>query len=137
MIRLSRSAAKGPGDFIVIGRVGAPHGIKGLVRIVPLTDFPERFDGLKSVHIKGEPREIVGVEHHGEKLLMRFKGFDTREVVAQLTGELLQVPREEAAPLSDEEYYTFDIIGLAVRDTDGGEHGEEEGLQCEEQRIDG
>ena len=55
---------------------------------------------------------------------MRFKGFDTREVVAQLTGELLQVPREEAAPLSDEEYYTFDIIGLAVRDTDGGEHGE-------------
>lgn len=124
MIRLSQSEAKENKHFIVIGRVGAPHGIKGLVRIVPLTDFPERFDALKTVYIKRVLREVIDVEHHGDKLLMRFKGFETREVAAQLTGELLEVPREEAVPLSDEEYYTFDIIGLAVRDMDGISHGE-------------
>lgn len=123
---MSPSAVKGAKDraFIVIGRIGAPHGIKGLLRILPLTDFPERFDELKAVYVKNVLHEVTAIEHHGDKILLRFKGFETREAAAQLTGELLRVPRSEAAPLSGDEYYTFDIIGLTVRDMGGAVHGE-------------
>ncbi|WP_338625947.1 ribosome maturation factor RimM [Selenomonas sp. TAMA-11512] len=124
MIRLSPSAVNSSKDErIVIGRVGAPHGIKGLLRVLPLTDFPERFDSLKAVYVKDVLREVSAVEHHGDKLLLCFQGFETREEAARLTGELLSVPRSEAAPLAEGEYYTFDIIGLQVRDTEGNAHG--------------
>ena len=48
----------------------------------------------------------------------------TREAAAKLTGELLRVPREAAAPLEEGEFYTFDIIGLAALDMTGERLGE-------------
>ncbi len=41
--RLSRSAVKPMEKLIIIGKIGAPHGVRGEVRIIPLTDFPDRF----------------------------------------------------------------------------------------------
>ena len=49
-----------PDERIVIGRVGAPHGVRGALRIIPLTDFPERFASLCEV-MAGD--ELLHIEH--------------------------------------------------------------------------
>ncbi len=120
MTKSSPSAAK---DRVVIGRAGAPHGVRGELRIFPLTDYPERFQGMERVYVGEDLLPITGVRYQNEKILLRFAGFDSREKAAALTGRFLSVDRAEAVPLAEGEYYTFDIIGLAVSDEAGQDLG--------------
>ena len=120
MTRLSPSAAdSGTDNRIVIGKAGAPHGIHGELRIQPLTDFADRFDGLKEVMVGKELLHVESVKHHKKFVLMKFREYPVREEAMRLTGQLLTVDRSEAAPLAEGEYYTFDIIGLEVFDMEG------------------
>ena len=132
MIKSSPSGAKGakggnrhlpPKGRITIGRVGAPQGIHGELRVVPLTDFPERFEGLKEVMVGDELLHVESVRYHKQFVLMKFREYAVREDARALTGRLLTVAREDAAPLGPGEFYTFDIIGLHVFDMEGAELG--------------
>ena len=120
MTRLSPSA---PNERIVIGRVGAAHGIRGDLRIIPLTDFPERFPSLREVMVGDELLHIEQTKPQGRNFLMRFREYGVREEAQRLTGRLLTIPREDAVPLDEGEYYIFDIVGLTVYDTAGEELG--------------
>lgn len=111
------SEAKPP--RVVIGKAGAPHGLLGEVRVFPLTDFPERFRDMTGVYVGEERLSILGVRYQNDTILLRFSGYESRELAATLTGRLLSVDRAEAVPLSEGEYYTFDIIGLQVEDEAG------------------
>lgn len=113
MTRLSPSVPK---DRVVIGRVGAAHGIGGDVRVIPLTDFPERFAGLREVMVGDELLHIERAKPQGKNILMRFREYPAREDARRLAGRLLTVARADAAPLEEGEYYVFDIVGLSVCD---------------------
>lgn len=104
---------------IIIGKVGAPHGVKGEVKIIPMTDFPERFDRMTRCFIGDRLITIKGVRHQKNHVLMIFDGIAKREDAAALTGTFVSVDRSEAMPLKEGEYYTADIIGLSVEETDG------------------
>ena len=120
MTRLSLSEAdSAKKKRVIIGKVGAPHGIRGELRIHPLTDFAERFDGLKEVMVGDESLHVESLKHHRQILLMKFREYPTREDAARLTGRFLTVDRGEAAPLAEGEYYTFDILGLEVFSLEG------------------
>ena len=108
---------------IVIGRVGAAHGIRGELRIIPLTDFPERFAALREVMVGDELLHIESVKPQGKNFLIRFREYAVREEAQRLTGRLLTVARAEAAPLDEGEYYVFDIVGLTVYDEEDNELG--------------
>ena len=110
-------------ERIVIGRVGAAHGIRGDLRIIPLTDFPERFAALREVMVGDELLHIESMKQQGKNFLMRFREYTVREAAQRLTGQLLTVTRAEAAPLDEGEYYVFDIMGLTVYDEEGHELG--------------
>ena len=120
MTRLSPSV---PDGRIVIGRVGAAHGIQGDLRIIPLTDFPERFDALREVMVGDELLHVERVKPQGKNILMRFREYAVREEAQKLTGRLLTVARADAAPLNEGEYYVFDIVGLTVCDEENNELG--------------
>lgn len=104
---------------IVIGKVGAPHGVKGEMKIIPMTDFPERFEGMTHCYIGDKFVEIAGVRYHKNHILMTVKGISSRTEAAALTGALVSVDRSEAVPLKEGEYYMADILGLSVWDIDG------------------
>ena len=125
MTRLSPSV---PDGRIVIGRVGAAHGIHGDLRVIPLTDFPERFTALREVMVGDELLHVAHVKPQGKNFLMRFREYTVREEAQRLTGRLLTVAREEAAPLDEGEYYVFDIIGLTVYDEEDNELGSVENV---------
>lgn len=109
---------------VVIGKAGAPHGLRGEVRVIPLTDFPERFESLREVFVGERVFHVEHVHYHRQFVLLTLAECTSREAAAKLTGELLRVAREDAAPLAEGEFYTFDIIGLAVLDMAGERLGE-------------
>ncbi len=126
MTKLSPSAAKK--KRVTIGKVGAAHGIHGEMRIIPLTDFTERFASMKEVMVGDELLHIESCKYHKQYVLMKFREYPIREDAMRLTGKLLTVDRSEAAPLAEGEYYTFDIIGLMVYDVSGKELGRVENV---------
>lgn len=102
-------------NLIIIGKIGAPHGVRGDVRVLPLTDFPNRFDRLKKVFLSEDVSfEIEQVKYNNQFVILKFKGMDKREDVDLLKGKLLKVLRSEVPALAEGEYYNFDIIGLDV-----------------------
>lgn len=126
MTKLSPSAVKK--KRVTIGKVGAAHGIHGEMRIIPLTDFTERFASMKEVMVGDELLHIESCKYHKQYVLMKFREYPIREDAMRLTGKLLTVDRSEAAPLAEGEYYTFDIIGLTVYDVKGKELGRVENV---------
>ena len=120
---MSPSVPDASNERIVIGRVGATHGIRGELRVIPLTDFPERFAKLREVMVGDELLHIESVKPQGKNFLMRFREYAVREDAQRLTGRLLTVARAEAAPLDEGEYYVFDIVGLTVYDEEDNELG--------------
>lgn len=107
-------------SLIAIGKIVAPHGVRGDVRVIPLTDFPQRFDGLKRVLL--DDGTALNVEHtrwNKQFVLIKFKGKDDRNNVEALRGKLLKVTRDELYPLPAGHFYIFDIIGLKVYDEEG------------------
>ena len=99
---------------IIIGKLGKVRGLGGELRIIPLTDFEGRFDDLKEVFVGGKLMRINGVNHIGEEIFIKFDGINNRESAKTLTNRFLTVPRSQAAPLDEGEFYTFDIIGCEV-----------------------
>ena len=110
-------------DKIIIGKLGAARGLNGELKLIPLTDFIDRFDGLEKVDVDGKILNIDYVKQLGDSLVIRFKEYLIREAAQKLTGKLIRVDKSEAAPLAEGEFYTFDIIGLEVSDLNGNKLG--------------
>ena len=104
---------------IKIGKLGKARGLDGTLKIIPLTDFEGRFDNLREVTVGGKIMQVEGVQHIGGEIFIKFRNVETREMAKMLTNKFLTVPRDEAAPLDDGEFYTFDIIGCEVFDDTG------------------
>lgn len=108
-------------DLFRIGIIVRPHGIKGDVKVMPVTSEPERFKDLpEAVLIKPDgSKSIVHPDNarmqKGMVLLHLRECADADEAEA-LRGSELFVTRENAIPLSDGEYYVKDLIGLKALD---------------------
>ena len=111
-------------DRIIIGKIGAPFGVRGEMRIVSLTDFPERFFDMNELTIEDKVFQIEKAREDHKSILMKFSGVNSPEDAALLRGKVITVSREELSPLAEGEYYTFDIIGLRVHSTSGESLGE-------------
>jgi 16S rRNA processing protein RimM len=119
------------GDRLVaIGEVGRPYGVRGEVRVTPLTDRPERFEALADCVLWDEGRDrrrpcrIVSVRAHGDGLVLALAGYDSPEAVAALTGWLLAVPEAEALPAPEGHFYPWQLVGCRVLTEDGRDVGQ-------------
>ncbi len=115
-------------ELIAIGKIVGHFGYKGEVKIIPLTDFPERFKSLKQVHIncKGQisTKAVEAVKNHGQGWLLKLSGIDDKETAEQYRGSLLQIDETEVYPLPEGCYYYFQLQGLKVYDKRRGFLGE-------------
>lgn len=109
---------------VVIGKISAPHGVRGEVRIVPLTDFPERFENLKTVFLEDDSKmELESVKFSNKFIIVKFKNINSRNDIEIFNGKLLMLNRSDIPSLPEGEYYNFDIIGLEVIDDKGSKLG--------------
>lgn len=110
-------------EFIAVAEVTAPHGLRGEVRALPLTDFPGRFKPpLRLRARKGQEVATLEVERarpHKGFVVIKFAGVDSIDDAEKLRGAILEVPRSEVVPLEPGRYYFHEIEGLDVVTTDG------------------
>jgi len=108
---------------VVIGKILSPHGIGGMVKVYPYSDFPDRVQLLQDVELELRSiRRLYSVEKasvHGNYWLIKFRGIDCRDRAEELRGSLVRIPREERLPLPEETYYYDQLEGLQVYDMSG------------------
>ena len=100
------------------------HGVHGLSKILPLTEFPERFENLKKAHLFRENEslfklEVENIRFTGTNILIKFKSFSTPEEVNKYKGCLIKVPKSERFSLPEDNYYLDDLVGLKAISDDG------------------
>jgi len=119
-------------DWIEVGRVSRPHGVHGEVRLIPDSDNPERFTKGMVVHARpakapmvearpGSRTRLTIESVRGERgfPIVSFLEVSDREAAAGLGGFVLEVPGAELPELAEDEFYPFEIEGLAVKDPTG------------------
>jgi len=105
-------------QYLEVGQIVNTVGIKGEVKVLPLTDNPKRFDDLKNifVDIKGNLEEAIisKVRYQKNVVILTLKGIDSIEKALKYKGYYIKINREDAVALEDDEYFISDLIGLKV-----------------------
>ncbi len=112
--------------WVTLARLGRSWGRRGEVSAVSLSSGVERFRHLREVFLAGRdgavrPAEIESVWEHRGQLIFKFRGVDSITEAEALAGAELRVPREQRAPLPDDEYYQSDLVGCEVIERASGE----------------
>lgn len=111
-----------------IGKIVNTHGVRGDVKVIPLTDDPKRFDDLEWVFIEKnsvlEKHYVKDVKYTKGFVLLKLSDIDTVEAAEQLRDCFVLVDRENAVKLPEDTYFICDIIGSAVYDENGDKLGE-------------
>lgn len=107
-----------PETAVTVGRINGVHGIRGEIKVEPLTDFPQRFQPGSRLWVDGVPYDVERGRWQGRSVILKLRGVNTRNQAEAFPGQELRVP--EAAPLPDADvYYVHDLIGLRVEDAGG------------------
>ena len=117
MVRTSHSSDDTP-QPVTVGVILAPHGIRGELKVQPLTDFPERFETGSRLWLNGQQWVVQQGRWNGKSLILKLRGLETRNDAEALRGAELTVP-EATALEAEGVYYLHDIIGLPVFDVAG------------------
>jgi 16S rRNA processing protein RimM len=114
---------------VQVGRIVGAHGIEGVIRVWPVTDYPERFFNMKTMTAEHPTKppvtlEVNGVRFHEGKgqILVTAEGVNDRDAAEALKGRVITVAPEERVELPEGEYWIDSLIGLDVIDNVSGEH---------------
>ncbi len=105
--------------YVAVGRVQAPFGLKGELKVLSLTDNPDRFLPKAKLWAGQQMMTVASVREAQGYVYLMLKGFHDRSAVDKFRHALLQVPETELPELEEGEYYRFQLIGLTVVDKDG------------------
>ena len=109
---------------MVAGRLVGPFGVRGEVKLLPLTDFPERLETMATLRLRlpnGEVRvrKVLGIRPHKRIYVVRLAGCGSVEDAEALRDAEICVRESERAPLPEGEYYVHEIVGLRAVTEDG------------------
>lgn len=105
-------------DWLVVGRFGRPHGIKGFITVVSFTEPRENILDYTHWHIgtnnQWQPINVLQTTVNNKFILAQIEGYTEREQVAQLTNVEIAVKREQLPTLKPDEYYWHELVGMNV-----------------------
>ena len=104
---------------LTIGEIVKAQGIKGEVKVRPLTDDPAQFGRHRSLLVGGCPLKVRGASVRGGFVYLLFDGIADRNAAELLVGKRIEIDRGQAAPIGKDEYYIVDLVGCRVLLSDG------------------
>tara|TARA_Y100001968_G_C19395402_1_gene738003 strand:- start:717 stop:1244 length:528 start_codon:yes stop_codon:yes gene_type:complete len=109
-------------EWLIVGELVAAQGLKGDLRINPISDFPERFTKKGKRWLQKDddlPRRIqliCGRKVPGKSIfIISIEGINDRESAESLIGQKLLVPAKDRPKLNDNEFHLLDLLALEVR----------------------
>lgn len=106
-------------DKIVIGKVLKPQGIKGEIKVLPITDDVNRFNDLDTVFIDNTEYGIKSVKIRDDGVFMIIDGIEDRNKAEGLRNKMLSVPRDKAVKTDEDSWFIVDLVGCNVSDDKG------------------
>lgn len=114
-------------NYLILGKIVRPHGIRGELRMKIMTDYPERLiNELKTVYIGTDAKQagaeaytIKSARFHKDFLLLTLEEIADRNEAELFRNQLVMIDIENAVPLEDDEVYLYELIGLSVQTDDG------------------
>lgn len=107
--------------MVVLGRIVAPYGVQGWVKVHPLGDDPDAWRRMREWWIGSESEGKVwkaypleSFRRHGGSWIAKLGSVDDRDGAEGLDGWFIAAPREALPQPRQDEYYWTDLIGLAV-----------------------
>ena len=110
-------------EIFNIGKIVNTHGVRGEVKVLPLTDDMKRFDDLNEVSIGGKNYIIENRKYQKDRVILKLEGIDSIEETAKIRNKYIEIERKDVVELPDDTYFISDIIGCRVIDTDEFEYG--------------
>jgi 16S rRNA processing protein RimM len=110
-------------SMIRVGQVSGVFGIRGAVKVYPLTEFDDRFDAGSELHLRGVARTVEWRQQAAGALVLKLSGLDDRTAAEGLRGTYVEVPEEDRRPLGAGAWYVDQLLGLRVRSESGRELG--------------
>lgn len=104
-------------DKILVGKIVAPQGIRGEVRVQTYTNTPTDFKSLRVISSKFTPDDFKFVRQlnpNSTVIIAKIRGFEDRTAVEALRGTELFIERNTLPQTDDNEYYQADLIGFDV-----------------------
>ncbi len=107
-------------QLLRVGAIASTHGIRGEVKVFPMTDDVKRFEDCKELLLDtGKEKKTVEIEtvrYFKQFVILKFRGYDSINEIEAYKGKELYVTRENAVSLEQDEYFIADLIGLVVYD---------------------
>lgn len=109
--------------MIRVGQVGGAYGLDGAVKVVPLTDFADRFDAGAKFLIDGTERQVEWSRTSQLGLVVKLRGIDNRTMAGLYRGMYIEVPETAVRPLAEGRFYHHEVVGLTVLTSSGRQLG--------------
>lgn len=109
-------------EWVAVGRIARPHGVKGEVSVMPLSDVASRFhvgSRMFAGAAEDRPLTVSSSRPHAGRVLLAFDEVSDRKAAEELRGEYLFVPAASTPPLPHGEYWPHQLIGCQVMTEDG------------------
>ena len=116
-------------EYLRVGVISKPHGVKGEVKVFSTTDDNRRFDDLldKNVYfyVKGKyvAHKVISVKYFKQMVILQFEDITDMDMASLNRNIEIYVKREDAIPLEEGEYYIADLLGLDIYLDDGTHFG--------------
>lgn len=111
-------------EYFKVGQIVNTHGIKGEVKVIPLTEDVNNFKRYGKVKVgENEWKEILGVKFQKDRVILNLEGIDSMNDAETYKQKYLSVIREEEPGLPENTYYIKDLVGCNVVDTNGKDLG--------------
>lgn len=114
-------------DFLLIGEITKPQGVRGELKLRPVTCDPSRFEEMNIAYLKDgdgyRPVRIQVRSASADAVFLRMEGVETRNDAEEMRGTALYIDRAHAVALDNDSNFLCDLIGLKGVLTDGGEIG--------------
>lgn len=110
-------------DTIKLGKITAPQGIKGEVRVYPYTDELTRFSEIEAVLLDGQKRKIQNARYMKNMAVLKLEGVDDRNMAESLRNKELLLAKEDLWEQPEDTYFIDDLVGCDVVSEDGAPVG--------------
>ena len=116
-------------EWISLGRIVRPHGLRGEFRVNPLSGDPSGFVHYRQVRIADVGvRSVLSARSHKRQAILRVEGCESIDVAETMVGREIFIRRSELPEPPEDEFYWNDLVGCEVRDRKLGVVGTVKGL---------
>lgn len=98
----------------VIGRIVGVFGIKGEVKVEPLTSFLQRFDRGEVVFVSGMEHKVEGSRLHQGRILLKLDGINDPDQARALQWSIVESNQDSELDLEEDEFRTDELLGMSV-----------------------